>query len=156
MKTPAAPTDPTFCARIVSRGGRLLPIWFLPALVATSLLRQVTSSLPLGMSTFPLQVLAFTIFTPKNRHFVRIRCFFPFKRSLPLRMFILPSQVPDLTLFNPFYLRTIRPHSTSFRQKTPVIPPIPLNSTYVVPRNDVFLTNAKMSTFPSQVPATTN
>src|SRR5688572_3074617 len=119
MKTPAAPPEPTFCARSVTRQDSLGPIRFLPASVATFLRRQVTTSLPVGMSTFP-------------------------------------SQVSDLTLFNPFYLRNIHPRSTSFQRKSAVIPPIPLNSTYAVPRNDIFLTNAKMSTFPSQVPATTN
>ena len=55
----------------------------------------------------------------------------------PHGMLTFLLQVTDLTLFNPFYLRaharSHRQHSTSFSQKTPVIPPIPLNSTYAVP-----------------------
>src|SRR5688500_15948666 len=61
--------------------------------------------------------------------------------SLPSQMLTLPSQPPAITLFNPFYPRafdlTPRPFptalSTSFHQKSPAIPHIPLNSTYAVP-----------------------
>src|SRR5688572_1308083 len=59
--------------------------------------------------------------------------------SLSRRKLSFPSQVTDLTLFNPFYPhpRSFQQsqHSASFHQKSPAIPPIPLNSTYTVPRN---------------------
>src|SRR5687768_4620115 len=59
------------------------------------------------------------------------------------------SEVPDLTLFNPFYPRPLArsqfQDSTSFHEKVPVIPHIPLNSTYAVPRK-------VNSTFSTQVP----
>src|SRR5687768_6854941 len=98
----------------------------------------------------------------------------------PVQMSTFPPQVPAITLFNPFYpqLRIFTPseHSTSFHQKSPVIPPIPLNSTYAVPPKLLisFFPSAlgfidslafgiwalchspQMLTFPSQVPETAN
>src|SRR5688500_209983 len=57
----------------------------------------------------------------------------PVTSSLPSQMSTFPSQVPDLTLFNLFYPHPNAPHSTSFHQKSPALPPIPLNSIYTVP-----------------------
>jgi hypothetical protein len=79
-------------------------------------------------------------------------------------MLSFPLQVPAITLFNPFYplpltaTRTpLAPfRSTSFHQKSPVIPHIPPNSTYAVPRNEIFSDALKMLTFPSQIPAITD
>src|SRR5688500_15724129 len=60
-----------------------------------------------------------------------------------------PSQVTDLT-FSAFYFGHLDAcgsnlNSTSFHQKSPVIPLIPLNSTYAVPPKE-------MLTFTTQVP----
>ena len=169
MKPPAAPHDPTISGTIVPRRGSLLPIWFLLPPVrpahTESLRRQITSLPPAAAGwTFPSQLTAFTVFTPKKSGATFRTSNFAL-RSAPFRISTFgdsfgplsanstfPSQVPDLTLFDLSYLRTLRPRSNSFHQKTPVIPLIPLNSTYAVPRNEFFLTNSKMSTFPSQTP----
>ncbi len=54
--------------------------------------------------------------------------------SNPSKMLTFHSQVPDLTLFNLFYPQTPSQLplacSTLCHQKSPAIPPIPLNSTY--------------------------
>ena len=101
------------------------------------------------MSTFPSQVPDFFIFLRSFRKtnpppFVPRPGIGDFPTSLCryvakslTRISRLPSQVPEITLFNPFYPRTIgfapglpAARSTSFHQKSPAIPPIPLNSTY--------------------------
>src|SRR5688500_1888399 len=58
-------------------------------------------------------------------------------KSLLPKLSTFPSQVPAIILFNLFYPSPLTPlhsqHSTSFHRKSPVIPLIPLNSTYAVP-----------------------
>src|SRR5687767_2730566 len=70
-------------------------------------------------------------------------------KSLLPKLSTFPSQVPAIILFNLFYPSPLAPlhsqHSTSFHRKSPVIPLIPLNSTYAVPPKQKL-------TFPSQVP----
>src|SRR5688572_6587859 len=76
-------------------------------------------------------------------------------RSFHGQMSTFPSQISDLTLVNLFYPPRSclqRQHSTSFHQKRPVIPPIPLNFTYAVPPSPA----PAGLTFPSQVTATAN
>ena len=86
------------------------------------------------------------------------------KTSPSLKMSTFPTEVPAITLFNRFYPRPLGARSTSFHQKTPVIPPIPVNSTYSrsisvasVSSSSVISVllppfHARMLTFLSQVP----
>jgi len=86
------------------------------------------------------------------------------KTSPSLKMSTFPTEVPAITLFNRFYPRPLGARSTSFYQKTPVIPPIPVNSTYSrsisvasVSSSSVISVllppfHARMLTFLSQVP----
>src|SRR5688572_5042939 len=105
-------------------------------------------------STFPTQVPDLTFLTISSRPSEPL--YSGLSASLPnilargrahsdsLGMLTFPSQVPAISLFNPFYPCSLN-RSHSFHAKTPVIPLIPLNSTYAVPPKET-------STFPSQVP----
>src|SRR5687768_12447560 len=149
MKTPSAPT-----ASVIRRRT-------LPSAVASP--RRSTFSCPAfrvfrGSLIHQIAFRLFTVFTfvSPSIHDFHARVFPPAHFSPvflllapPAGMLTLPVQVPDLTLFNPFYPRPCASRSISFHQKSPVIPPIPLNSTYAVPPK-------RKRILPSQLRATAN
>jgi hypothetical protein len=118
MKTPAAPSDPT-------HRGDTLSFALAFRGIGHSLVFGIW---PLGHSpkvlTFPSQVPAFTIFTPKKlSRSIRGPFLFPMSpshpacgiaKSLRSKMSTFPLQVPDLTLFNPFYPRPHDPKRVPF------------------------------------------
>ena len=122
MKMPAASVDPTIRGDTLSR----------PHASA----RIAHSS---ELLTFRLQVPAMTNFDHLSSRLTSKRLTISAARSASRVAGLLTflSQVPDLTLFNLLYprpaVRSRPPHSTSSHQKSPVIPPIPLNSTCAVP-----------------------